>query len=275
MDVILQDTSRSALITAIEDNAFAIIPAFGQWPQAEVYDGAEIKWSITRIPFPMFNCVFRARLASRQVDSAVQSVIERARARNVPVLWWTGPQTQPVDLGRYLEASGFIHSGHEPGMAVDLMRLNEDWTIPPGLSIQRVSNAETLKEWCQAFVQGFEMPSFVADAFFDFMSHVGLGTALPYLGLLNGQPVATSLIAPAAGVAGVYNVATVPEARHKGIGTLMTGSPLRDARAMGYRVGILNASEMGVGVYRRLGFQEYCQIGHYVWSPTPANEEAA
>lgn len=274
MNEIMQDLSPSALIRAIEDNLFAIVPAFSRWPQAEVYDSAEIKWSITRIPFPLFNSVFRAQLAPHQVDSVIQSVIARARARQVPILWWTGPQTQPADLAKHLEANGFTHTDHEPGMAADLMKLNEDWPVPPGLSIQRVSNAETLKEWCQACANGFGMPSFVADAFFDFLNCVDLSLSLPYIGWLNSQPVAVSLVSLAAGVAGIYNVTTIPEARRKGIGALMTLMPLRDARAMGYRVGILQASEMGASVYRRLGFQEYCQIGHYTWSPTPTDEGA-
>ena len=42
--------------------------------------------------------------------------------------------------------------------------------------------------------------------------------------------------------------------------------PLHEARAMGYRIGILQALNMGVGVYRDLGFQEYCMLSHYVWT---------
>jgi hypothetical protein len=42
-------------------------------------------------------------------------------------------------------------------------------------------------------------------------------------------------------------------------------APLREARAAGYRVGTLQASEMGFPVYRRLGFQEVCTFGLYLW----------
>ncbi len=269
MSEILRDISATALIAAIEDNVFDLIPMLSRWPQAEVYDGAEIKWALTRIPLAMLNSVFRARLAPHEVDATIQAVIDRASARQVPVLWWLGPQTQPADLGRYLEAHAFKNSGYEPGMAADLTKLNEDWAAPPGLSIRRVSDLEALKAWCQAWVRGFEMPGFAGEAFFDFMSCVGFETSRPYLGWLDGQPVATSLLVLAAGVAGIYNVATVPEARQKGIGTGMTLTPLQEARAMGYRVGILQASEMGASLYRRVGFEEYCQIGHYVWSPAP------
>ncbi len=278
MNEVLQDTSPAALIAAIEDNQFSMIPACRKWPQAEVYDGDDIKWDFTDIPFPAFNGVGRARLAPQQVDSMIQSIIARAEARHVPVLWWTGPQTQPADLGMYLEAHGFTHEGRVPGMAVDLMTLNDSGAVTPGFSIQQISDLKDLRTWCQVCVTGFGMPDFVAGAYFDFFNCVGLKketiTAIFYMGWLNGDPVATSMAILAAGVAGIYSVTTLPEARCRGIGARITLAPLCEARAMGYRVGILQASEMGVSVYRRLGFQEYCQLDQYVWLPAPANGDA-
>ena len=77
----MQDLSPSALVAAIEDNLFAIIPAISKWPQAQVHDSAEIKWSITNIPFPSFNGVYRAQLTPQQVDSTIQSIVARALPR--------------------------------------------------------------------------------------------------------------------------------------------------------------------------------------------------
>jgi ribosomal protein S18 acetylase RimI-like enzyme len=90
-----------------------------------------------------------------------------------------------------------------------------------------------------------------------------LGLDLPvrnYLGYLNGRPVSTSTVFYGGGVAGIYCVSTLPEARGKGIGAAITLKPLQEARDMGYRVGVLQSSEMGFNVYKKLGFRHLCQI---------------
>jgi ribosomal protein S18 acetylase RimI-like enzyme len=266
MNAILQDLSTPKIVAAIEDNLFALIHALRKWPRAEVHDEVDIKWSMTDIPFPLFNSILRAQLAPEKIDVTIQSIISEAKSQNVPLLWWTGPATQPSDLGSHLERHGFVREGQMPGMAVDLANLNENLPMPGGLTIEQVRDDETRKQWIHVFAAGFEVPDFAADAFYDFMSYDDPEISLAYIGWLNGQPVATLQLALVAGVAGIYNVATLPAGRRKGIGAIMTLSPLQEARKRGYQVGILQASDMGVGLYRSLGFREYCQIGQYIWS---------
>jgi hypothetical protein len=155
-------------------------------------------------------------------------------------------------------------------MAVDLHSLTDNLSKPSNFIIEQVSDSDTLKKWCHAIALGFGMPDFATDATFDYLNNLGYGAQLPlrhYIGWLQGEPVATSSLLLAAGVAGNYNVATVSTARHQGIGTVITLTPLLEARAKGYQVGILHASKMGMSVYSQLGFQEYCKFFQYEWSP--------
>ncbi|WP_291323005.1 GNAT family N-acetyltransferase [Desulfonatronospira sp.] len=273
MNDILQDVCASSLVTAIENNLFRFLPLFDLCSQAEVHDDPQLLWSLTDIPFPLFNSIMRARLAPGDVNASIEAAITRGRAKNVPMLWWTGPTTRPSDLGLYLEKHGFTREDDAPGMALDLQTLNTDFPVPDGLTFEKVNDAESFKHWHHPFAMGFGMPDFAVNALIDLFKQISFGKQLPFLhytGWLEEKPVAAGSVYLAAGVAGIYNVVTVPEARRKGIGTLITLALLREAQRAGYRISILHTSRMGLNVYRQLGFQDYCSIGQYLWSPAQA-----
>jgi GNAT superfamily N-acetyltransferase len=183
------------------------------------------------------------------------------------MLWWTGPSSEPSDLGRHLEAHGFLHAETVPGMAVDLNMLNEAADQPPGLRVEEVTDEAALRIWSKSCVEGFEMPDF-SQEFTEACLASGFGPDTPmrlFQTWMDDEAVATALVFFGAGVAGIYNVATVPNARGRGAGTAVTLAPMVEARAEGYRVAILHASPMGYPVYRKLGFREYCTVHHYVW----------
>jgi GNAT superfamily N-acetyltransferase len=81
------------------------------------------------------------------------------------------------------------------------------------------------------------------------------------------RPAATCSLFLGAGVAGIYDVSTLPERRKRGLGRLITLAAMHEARARGYRMAILHSSALGAGIYRALGFRDICAIGQYVWSP--------
>ncbi len=127
-------------------------------------------------------------------------------------------------------------------------------------------------ELCEVFARlmakGYGIPEFAWKDFTQIVMGVGIrDDFFHYLGYLDGQPVATASVLYSDGVAGIYNIATLPEARGRRMGSMMTAAPLIDARERGYKVGILHSTQMGYNVYKRLGFEEICRKVGYVWSP--------
>jgi ribosomal protein S18 acetylase RimI-like enzyme len=268
MSNILKDLSTPALVKAIKANRFEWYGYLGHSPKAELHDSPNLMWLLTGVPFQGMNTIIRTQLTRDNVDEIIEETVAHFKSKNITSFtWWVEPGTQPTDLRGRLLAHGFTYDEGPPGMAVDLLALNEDITAPSDLRIKHVRDAGTLKQWVSTLISGFELPDISEGVFFDLF--IGLGFDLPlrnYVGFLNGEPIATAELFLGAGVAGIYGVVTVPKARRQGIGAALTLAPLREARAMGYRIGILHSSEIGLGVYRRLGFQEYCKMSHYLWA---------
>ena len=156
-------------------------------------------------------------------------------------------------------------------MAADLEALPQHVPAPAALTIERVWDDRTLDSWAHTLALGFgegEREAFWVRDVYRRVGYDDAGAWRHYLGRLDGVPVATATLFLAAGVAGIYFVSTAPRYRGQGIGAAITLAPLLEARALGYRVGVLGASPMGYGVYRRLGFAQYCTLGVYEWQLT-------
>jgi len=74
---------------------------------------------------------------------------------------------------------------------------------------------------------------------------------------------ATAELTVGGGVVGLYGISTLAAYRRRGYGSALTARPLQDAREAGQHIAILQAAPDGVGVYRRLGFQEFGRIREY------------
>ena len=155
-------------------------------------------------------------------------------------------------------------------MGIALADLPEGLPLPEGVTVERVRDRATQEQWVRVSCEGFGMSGSLIEAEIVAMARDDLGhdgAAHYYLARLHGKPVATAALTLAAGVAGLFAVATVEAARGRGIGTAVTMAPLLDARARGYCVGVLQASEMGYPVYERMGFTEQFRYHAYLWRP--------
>ena len=269
MSRVLEDLSAPALTAAIEENGYALFDAFAALPGAAF----DVSPALTRFRTPhlspMFNGVIRTRLPPPSVDDAIAATIDAFRVAGTRFFfWWTGPATAPNDLGERLVAHGFLPFDVDAsGMAIDLHAVKEDLPVATDLEIVTVRDPVTLATWAETFCEAYEVPAFAGASWVEATSALGIEQApwRLYVGRLDGEPVATSMLMPFGGVAGMSGIAVKSAARLRGVGAAMTLAPLRDGRALGYRVGVLWATEMGLPLYERLGFQSYCTISRYLW----------
>jgi len=262
---ILTDLSSSSLAVAIKANLYAFFRSFRDSSKAEVHESLDgFRWH-TAIPHPWFNGVLSTRPPAEDAARTIGETVAYFRSREVArFTWWLAPDLEPTAWAQQLLPHGFQFDDSTPGMALDLTALPAP--AQHRLTIRQVEDRETLAAWAHTFILGYEIPEAMTTVFLELID--SLGTHPPfyhYLGYLNDKPVAASTLFVGAGVAGIYNVATLAEARGQGIGSAMTLAPLRAARDMGYRAGVLQSSEIGYRVYQRIGFRKLCQMDHFAW----------
>ena len=268
MHKMLGDLSIPPLLRAMEANVHEAWIRLGRVLGAVVYDEPELLWFLSGLPIHLANGIVRTHFPPDMGEDTFEKRLGQLTAHHVPMAWLIGPSTSPMDLGSRLEKQGWMHDDAAPGMAIDLRSLDEHLSLPARLTIQRVSDEETLRTWLHVMTVGSEIPGEGLALLLELVTKHGFkGDAAVhyYLGILGDTPVATSLLYLGGGVAGIYNVATLPAVRRQGIGGALTVAPLLEAREWGYRIGILQSTPAGLNLYRRLGFREYCMFHAYFW----------
>jgi GNAT superfamily N-acetyltransferase len=240
-------------------------------PGAAVADTPAALRVRTTTPFAYLNAVVCRDLpGGGDLDALIATTRADYAAHGSPHSWYVTPATADAEtIRRTLAARGLARQDCVC-MAADLARL-PNLALPDDCMIEEVRDEAQQRVWGRTFVTGFGMPPAMAAAMEGALAAMPHGPGRPlrrYLARLGGAPVATATLFLGGGAAGIYNVATLPAARGRGIATAVTLAALREGRMQGARVGVLHPSDMARPVYRRLGFAECCTWDCYR-EPTP------
>lgn len=262
----LTDFSTPALVAAVEENVGEWTRLKGTLPGVELHDDGDVVWIFSTLP-GRGGAVSLARFSPETADARIATILAHHRRHLAPTVWWAGPASAPADLGRLLRRHGLWCQRYLPGMVCDLDSMKTDFRAPEGLQIRPLEDFSIFREHQHPF---FGPPSTARRR--TLIEGVSLITAREprsawhFVASLAGIPVGCATVFLGAGVAGLYHVATLPEARRQGIGKAVTLAALRHARDLGYRAGILHASTEGEVIYRQIGFEEVSKVGHWYYS---------
>lgn len=265
----LRDLSSERLVKkAIKTNWENYHYCLAHSPSVELSIGRYLTWFVTNMPDHFMNLVVCTQLPSEGADKLIENAMTHFRSMNIGKVTWLVHEGVPeAEIKKSLLAQGLTFSeSNGTEMAADLESITDELPLPAGLNIVRVEDKETLRQWIHVASVGFGVAEQYEDVWYEFFAEAVFEQPFwTYLALLDGRPVGTSQLFLSAGVAGIYNVTCLPEARRQGIGAAITKAPLLDARAIGYRIAILQASDEGARVYRRLGFQDFGGLSVYLW----------
>jgi ribosomal protein S18 acetylase RimI-like enzyme len=93
------------------------------------------------------------------------------------------------------------------------------------------------------------------------------GALIGYRADLDGRPASVALALHHGDDCGVSFVATIPEARRRGLATAVMRQALQDARAKGCTSTTLQATDLGERLYEHLGYRRLCAM--QLWERRP------
>jgi len=272
----LKDLSAASdVINAIEGNLWAHYDVVCPLCRTAHYE-RQSHWMrlVSGIQYPLCNSILNPRLDAAEVDVQIEEAMMPFREQDLPMLWWLGPSAEPAELASHLTRHDLVEIHRAPGMAVELSAV-------PGIDtarvcdIRRTVTPRELDDWSGVFAEVFELPA-EASAFFSepytVMAREQSHRFLQLIGYHDGVPVACGTAFIGAGAGGVYNIGTMPSARGMGIGQAVTTACLVWLKKAGMQVAILHSSEMGFGIYERMGFQQFCDF-HLFTNATEERKE--
>lgn len=220
-------------------------------------DGLLCHQGTVPIPAPFQNCVIRTDNTLSAADT-----LDRAEAffgGSVNPYAVHTASRQDADLEALLSQRGFTRQSHLPAMLAD-----QPVQVPAVDARWHLSHAESSDDTaafihiCAQAYASLGLPSFLTPSYF--VQRDGLLSPEVSIVIARGQDegaVAAAMALHTGEVGGLYWVGTLPEGRGAGLAAACTALATNLAFERGARAVTLQASHMGEGIYRRLGYREY------------------
>jgi ribosomal protein S18 acetylase RimI-like enzyme len=156
-----------------------------------------------------------------------------------------------------LEEANIQVTHQEPGMLLNL----HSYELIKNNYFSNIKKAVTIKqvqEYAQIVAQNWQPPDENLIAYYTAASPAILtpdSQASLYVYYHSGKPVAAiELFVSDKQTAGIFNLSTLLAYRGQGIGTALITYVLNEAKLLGFPFAVLQASEDGINIYKKLGF---------------------
>jgi ribosomal protein S18 acetylase RimI-like enzyme len=240
-------------------DSFAKLAAHGA--TGEVREKGGVFAFVTGHPVSLFNgCVVTEPATAERLEAELDWV----RGHELPYRAWIAAGLD-AELGRVPLSAGLERDALlYPGMV--LHPVPEPPEPPPGVQVLGIE-LPALDEF-RAVAVDLGSPPPLAGRIFTCSFAADADVRL-FVGSLDGRPVGTSIAIRTGDVCGVYNVATVSEARRRGVGGALTWAAVAASSEWGCDTVVLQSTEMARSLYGAMGFRTVVEYATYL----PADPE--
>jgi ribosomal protein S18 acetylase RimI-like enzyme len=219
------------------------------------------------VAFQMFNAAFLSTPVRTEIEME-RRILEAAvhfRVRGIPWAYWLCDGWLDPKVRRrarqLFHKHGLRLSAEMPGMIADT--LEPPVRALPQIEVRRVADQSTRSQFCGigSFCFHVPLPWFLEV----FENESVFQRFRGFVGYAGSEAVCTAAVVVSSGVAGVYNVATLPEYQRHGYGEAVMRQALGEVRReCGVERTILQSTAQGLHLYERMGYHAVTGVSVYV-----------
>jgi ribosomal protein S18 acetylase RimI-like enzyme len=169
-------------------------------------------------------------------------------------IWVRGEQPEDRDLVAAADAMGMRCVYEMPEMVLTT-RIEAE--MPTGVELRRLHSSEEAEDYWRVAAASYADAGFPPEVFGFYENHAGMlaENVAAFIAYLDGEPVSIAMTIVSHGVAGIYWVGSLMEARGRGLGRAMTAAATKAGFDLGADLASLQASPMGKPIYSAMGYQ--------------------
>ncbi len=252
----------------VDDNLRAAMRFFGQATgSGEVagLDGVQLVYS--GLDYGVFNIGFLTRRVTpdRDLASILADCARFYGQRRVRWSFWTCDDLMDAATRRLsrdvFDQAGLRPISRAPGMTA--LSFAPPIRQLPQIECRAVSDAFTRSAFTGLTAVCFDIPFPVARTIYE-SEPAWRGDYRGFVGLAGGEPVSIVALVRHAGVLGVYSLGTLPDYRRHGYGEALLRAVVSYIHKDVHEPLVLESTEAGYPLYRRLGFREVTKFTVYL-----------
>lgn len=249
----MRDVARRAHDSCLD--CFAVLASYAPTGFLDHRDG--LRASVANTPIALFNQV---AVVDRPVAEDVAEDALREWSQRCPNLGVVVRQDVDDGVARAARRRGMAVVDAFPGMVAASVRAPRP---PRGLELTVARGAEAVETHLDLMGRAFELTPDLLAAIFPpgLLDDPRVAVSI---GQVEDQPVTTALGVMTGESVCLFNVATPPELRGRGYGAAVTAHAAAEGLRRGARLVVLQSSDAGFPVYRRLGFETV--VDYQLWS---------
>lgn len=193
-------------------------------------------------------------------ESALEEIVSGVHNHKLPKEIQIKQEAKQESNIQNLIRKGFKVQREFPALSIQTNTNQLEYNLPPEwkLCIRQVENNKTLSDWSNLLGTGFwsnypdvGIPLYnVYESIYNHNNRIRL-----FIAYVNDIPAATSMAFGATAGGGIYLVYVKAEFRKHGLGALMTKEAEQWCFQQGHETVILQATQMGEPVYKRIGYK--------------------